>query len=333
MKKRTFYIINLDRNRILILGVLFVGFILIAFATGFRFGKVQIAESKTQRASDRQNNGLNSHATRDNENLQNSDDPNGASVYSLRERNNQRDQNNLRNNGTRDTGAMTLRDRANQNTSASNRPRRMYNRGSETSRQNQSSNSERVARNAPRTNHRTTGRTGNRNTGRPSTRTTRTGAATRNNRSSARNTTRPTNRNPDTALLDVRGRTTRFNNTARNSASTSNSRTNSSGARSRPAGGSIRRSATPARATRSRSNRNGVEKIYALQVGSYSKKNSAGNIAKTLKRQGFHAYISRSGSRYNVRVGRTTDKGQIKKLRKKLVRKSYAPITISYKRN
>lgn len=39
MKKRTFYVINLDRNRILMLAVVMVGFVLIAFATGMRYGR------------------------------------------------------------------------------------------------------------------------------------------------------------------------------------------------------------------------------------------------------------------------------------------------------
>ncbi len=38
MKKRVFYVINLDRSRILVLSVLVTGFMLIAFATGYRFG-------------------------------------------------------------------------------------------------------------------------------------------------------------------------------------------------------------------------------------------------------------------------------------------------------
>src|SRR5262249_19471554 len=39
VRKRTFYIVNLDRNRILALGVLFVGFVLTASATGWRIGR------------------------------------------------------------------------------------------------------------------------------------------------------------------------------------------------------------------------------------------------------------------------------------------------------
>ncbi|HNJ05886.1 MAG TPA: hypothetical protein PLB73_16615, partial [Leptospiraceae bacterium] len=38
MKKRIFYVINLDRGRILVLSVLVTGFMLISFATGYRFG-------------------------------------------------------------------------------------------------------------------------------------------------------------------------------------------------------------------------------------------------------------------------------------------------------
>lgn len=38
MKKRVFYVVNLDRSRILVLGVLITGFLLISFATGYRFG-------------------------------------------------------------------------------------------------------------------------------------------------------------------------------------------------------------------------------------------------------------------------------------------------------
>jgi len=42
VKKRTFYIINLDRSRIITLAILFVGFILAAFATGYRSGKKKV---------------------------------------------------------------------------------------------------------------------------------------------------------------------------------------------------------------------------------------------------------------------------------------------------
>jgi cell division protein FtsN len=38
VKKRVFYVINLDKSRILVLGVLITGFLLISFATGYRFG-------------------------------------------------------------------------------------------------------------------------------------------------------------------------------------------------------------------------------------------------------------------------------------------------------
>lgn len=45
MKRRTFYIVNLDRTRITALTILLTGFILVSFATGFRFGRSDIPEN------------------------------------------------------------------------------------------------------------------------------------------------------------------------------------------------------------------------------------------------------------------------------------------------
>ena len=74
MKKRTFYIVNLDRNRIMVLSIVFIGFILIAFATGFRFGK-PIGNSVTDASSPRSYANLNQEPKNENE-------P-GKSIYSI----------------------------------------------------------------------------------------------------------------------------------------------------------------------------------------------------------------------------------------------------------
>ncbi len=39
MKQRTFYVVNLDRSRIAMMAMVLLGFVLIAFATGFRYGR------------------------------------------------------------------------------------------------------------------------------------------------------------------------------------------------------------------------------------------------------------------------------------------------------
>lgn len=44
MKKRTFYVVNLDKSRILVIGLLFLGFILTAYATGYRVGQKPVAD-------------------------------------------------------------------------------------------------------------------------------------------------------------------------------------------------------------------------------------------------------------------------------------------------
>ena len=38
MKPRIFYVVNLDRQRLFLLGTLFIGFMVFAFATGYRLG-------------------------------------------------------------------------------------------------------------------------------------------------------------------------------------------------------------------------------------------------------------------------------------------------------
>ncbi len=49
MKKRTFYVVNLDKSRILVIGLLFLGFVLTAYATGYRVGQKPVADLERPR--------------------------------------------------------------------------------------------------------------------------------------------------------------------------------------------------------------------------------------------------------------------------------------------
>ena len=48
MKQRTFYVVNLDRGRIMMLLVVLIGFVLIAFASGLRYGRSALPVSQAQ---------------------------------------------------------------------------------------------------------------------------------------------------------------------------------------------------------------------------------------------------------------------------------------------
>lgn len=74
------------------------------------------------------------------------------------------------------------------------------------------------------------------------------------------------------------------------------------------------------------------EREYSLQLGSFSSRDSAFRMASSLKRQGFNPYVYRSGGKFAVRVGKTDRPGHLETLEQRLRRKRYSPMRISYKK-
>ena len=72
-------------------------------------------------------------------------------------------------------------------------------------------------------------------------------------------------------------------------------------------------------------------RTYSLQLGAFSSEGAANRMAATLKKQGFHPYIVQSKNRYLVRVGRSDSAKGLWPLESGLREKQYAPMRVSSK--
>lgn len=90
------------------------------------------------------------------------------------------------------------------------------------------------------------------------------------------------------------------------------------------------RNVAPSAAEKRPSARKRSEREYSLQLGSFSSKEAAYRMASSLKRQGFNPYVYRSGGKFAVRVGKTDQPGHLETLEQRLRNKRYSPMRISY---
>ena len=282
MKKRTFYVINLDRNRILILSLLMVGFLLVTFATGLRLGKDK-QQSRSLAVLDRPIPDLLPKPERKTEQTKPIDNQSdiGHSKYSITDA-----QTKTREPSSLDR--MVTRQRQEEQRKRALREKEQTRTGS-----------------APRRN---TIVRKNKNPGRRVKSKTTRASTRKKTRQVAHKKARAAHKTQDkrTALLNGKKKTSSFKNTGY----------------SRGVPGS----------NRERKQTAVNHRIYSLQVGSYSSKSGAHNVAARLKKQGFYPYVSRAGKHYKVSVGRNSNRRQLLGLNKRLQSKKYRPIIVSYKK-
>ncbi len=69
--------------------------------------------------------------------------------------------------------------------------------------------------------------------------------------------------------------------------------------------------------------------FYSFQMGAFSDKGSADRLKSTLEKDGFSPYIKKMGSRYSVRVGKSTSRRRLWGLEAKLKKYDYSFFLIS----
>lgn len=69
-------------------------------------------------------------------------------------------------------------------------------------------------------------------------------------------------------------------------------------------------------------------KIYRVQVGAYSKKSNADNMAKSLKKDGYDYFVTKPDKLYRVQVGAFSVKKNAENLAKELKKKGYDTIVV-----
>lgn len=75
----------------------------------------------------------------------------------------------------------------------------------------------------------------------------------------------------------------------------------------------------------------GARKTYSLQIGAFSSRAAGDRMAATLKKQGFHPYIVESRGKFIVRVGKSDTAKGLWKLETRLRKNQYAPMRVSTK--
>ncbi len=351
MKRRTFYIINLDRNRIFILTVLFVGLICVAYATGFRFGRAQgpggvealsyqdlmglPAEDKSENAGDAGESGINptdiaglpeDHPVRQDEpgldaQVQPALPDNAATMGQPGE--------------TTAPGRLPRIAPEEEPAAPARKERSSLNL-------------------QKRTQTAQAGR--NRKESRPDSNPAQT------ERPLPANRTAPENTQSKKSIGDslAANSQTRLKNREPSRLSFERSRSTAAQDRKTAAGRAAAEPKTGPVATPQESGKKtvalrnvspgpadqkklqtppasnpagaGPDREYSLQLGSYSDRDSAFRLAGSLKRHGFTPYVYRSGGKFAVRVGKTDRPQNLETLEERLREKRYSPMRISYRR-
>lgn len=303
MKKRVFYVINLDRNRILVLGVLITGFLLISFATGYRFGTSPGIENRDLGAQmqaqeealmDPSRQGLERSLPADEPSLQ-------APTQDKPE------------------PARSTRDQLRENTSARSPERPVESarpaapqRASERQRRPQTS-----AREEKNERKRAAEPRREREPAR-ARRDEKQAAPAR----SAKNETRPSTpakdqRQARPERTEARNRRETAPDQAVKLEPEKGLRMANSGGNPRPAGDSAAPAAPP-RAT-----------LRSLQLGSFSSRVAADRMESQLKKQGFESAVVSINGKFAVRVGRSASESDIARLEKQLKQKHYNPVRVN----
>ncbi len=341
MKKRTFYIINLDRNRILVLSVLFIGFILVAYATGLRIGRsADWINQERSGASTRQipeDGQLGLESTRTDGVAENTADESRplsdgpapeevsrepASPPVDRTGPSHNEDLAAKRNAISDNRAPSRRDR---NTAS----RSDRNRRDSADRRNEEGPARSSARNTVQRSNSAQSR--NRSHSQTGTqRETQPPAASRPGANVHTTNTNPANQ--PAAPANQSG-LNRAENSASRVAANPNSRASAQNRQNprspvleiqgeRPASMSnvAPAASTPASTASARS--------FTLQLGFFQSKNAADRMTDSLKKQGFPAFVASSPRGHSVRVGRINNMAELGVLEQRLKSKNYAPSRI-----
>lgn len=344
MKKRTFYIINLDRGRITTLAILLIGFILVSFATGYRFGnngpqKGAVLSDRPQidrpgpgeggggktgssiYALDDGNSSTGEHGTTSDDNLDRSVEKgfNGHSSFSgpagKRESVSKKPSRELVRREPKPERKPEYKPKQKSEYRLKHNKRSSVRRDSEertssrktVSAPKHSVKKKRSARREKRTFRGQTHRTAKQGNSRADRRKKEV-VRPQPSKSKKKSATAPKS-DPRAALLRVKRSQNRFAN---------------------PSFGSEDSGKTAPSGEKSGSKNGGADNqnLYSLQVASFSQKSSADQTVRRLKKQGFHSFIHKAGSTYRVSVGRTANSSSIAALKSRLQEKGYKPITV-----
>ncbi|MCE9598490.1 MAG: SPOR domain-containing protein [Spirochaetia bacterium] len=299
MKKRVFYVINLDRGRILMMSVLIVGFLLISFATGYRFGLGGTADQPAGRDShsdafmDPARQGLDRSLP-----ANEIDSPKLASpgdLSTLPEVEKPKPE--ARSIEQKDKHAVT-RDREprredRRSNLSEKRPAKQEKterpvkpaRADKTDRADKNTRHDRVTskpekqRSADKTQTtekpRATDKSQVARPGKPETKTTKTQASEKNRKPQA----------GESAVLEPKG--------------------------------TMRLANVPA-----------AKPASSFQLGTFSSRDAANRMSDQLKKQGFDAGLTQANGKFSVRVGKSTDDAELKRIEEKLRQKNYSPIRV-----
>lgn len=322
MKKRTFYIINLDRGRILFLSTILSGVLLLTFASGFRLGRSEgldlsrLVPGNGPETSQAAVDNIPEQDDYKNRSPEKMEEPEpemdrGKSIYSIDEK---QDTNRLKpsfSNSETDkemdeilSGSLSHKEF----TKESEREIAVAKKPAEKKAKLMRHNTEKVALNKSKKS--------------PSTKvqkkekskierdkSAQTVAAKKSEKIPSKQQT------PDAPLLKMKK-----NSAASNIVGFSNVSTKSS---------APQKSVDTAKEVSSEPV--GNQRIFGLQLGAFSNKSGADRYADMVKKQGFSSYVLHRGNVYRVVVGRTTDLDSLEALRNKLKAKRYTPIAITIK--
>jgi len=304
VKKRVFYVINLDRSRIIVLGVLITGFLLISFATGYRFGTNPGIESRDLGAQmqaqeealmDPSRQGLERSLPADEPALQPPTQDKPEPARSTREQ-------------LRDSAPAKAPERP----AESRRPAEPQRRTREPERRPQT---------APREEKNQRNRA-------PEPRRDRAPARARREEKQAPATRGARNESRQSAPVkeDRHARPERTDAQNRREAKPDQAvklepekglRMANSGGNPRPTGDS----AAPAKSS--------TGSMRSLQLGSFTSRVAAGRMESELKKQGFESAVVSVNGKFAVRVGRSASDSDIAKLERQLKQKNYNPVRVN----
>lgn len=356
MKKRVFYVINLDRGRIWILATLLVSTLLFSFATGFRVGgsqspalsggparqsqQMELAElgattgspgDSTEELSGT-SNALDSDEAGDLDERDALDDANhGESPFEKNRGPNQQQQEYQQRQSARQDGTYSLSNPALSVTDSSSEPapRRV------SANDNRKSKSKSKATTQKKKNLTTKRKTKVAKKSKSSAQKKGTNSANnkKNQKKVAKNKTKKQVAQKQSSKQKSKAKSTRTPASGDNPRSAlldteSGSLRMSNISKTKPA---VTGSTGASSANAKTAAKTAAHKTYSLQLGAFSSQAASGRMAATLKKQGFHPYIVQSRGKYLVRVGKSDTAKGLWKLETGLRKKKYAPMRISYK--
>lgn len=293
MKKRVFYVINLDRGRILMVSVLIVGFLLISFATGYRFGTSGSPEIPVNRDThneafmDPARQGLDrSLGTGE------TDQPKLASpgdLTTLPEAEKPQTKPETRLVEHREKPAARERESAREEKRSTNLTDKRQAKVEKTQKPSKPARTEKADRNERNNRHETIVAKPEkpRATEKPRIEKPQATRPARNESKPNKLQTSEKNRKPmpgESARLEPKG--------------------------------TMRLANVPA------------SKQSSLQLGTFTSRDAANRMSDQLKKQGFDAGLVQANGKFSVRVGKSTDDAELKRLEEKLRQKNYSPIRV-----